>query len=102
VQKSTNKTVLITEDGVKATGESKKRIQDTATHFETILKVSEENMVTAKQVDMTVTQQTNSIDQAAEAIKNVQLTADDVKNSTKQTLNTAQMLLKMADGLAQI
>lgn len=102
VQKSTNKTVLITEEGMKAVGEGRRRIQDTASHFEAILTATEENLVTAKEVEMTVTQQTTAIDQATGAVKNVQVTAEDVKSSTKQTLYTAEQLLKMADGLAKI
>lgn len=102
VQKSANKTVLISEEGMKAVDEGKSRIRDTAGHFETILKASEENMITAKEVEMTVSQQTTAIDQVTLAVKNVQVTADDVKSSTKQTLNTARQLLGMADELAQI
>jgi methyl-accepting chemotaxis protein len=102
VQQSTNKTVLITEEGMKTVDEGKSRIRDTTGHFETILRAAEENMVTAKETEMTVTQQTTAIGQVTVAVQNVQVTAGDVKSSTQQTLDTAQYLLNMAGGLAQI
>jgi methyl-accepting chemotaxis protein len=102
VQKSTNKTVLITEEGAKSVDEGKSRIGDTAGHFETILKASEETMVTAKETEMAVTQQTTAIGQVTAAVQNVRVAAEDVKSSTQQTLDTAQRLLDMAGGLAQM
>jgi methyl-accepting chemotaxis protein len=102
VQKSTNKTVLISEEGMKAVNEGKSRIGDTAGHFETILKASEENMVTAKETEMAVTQQTTAIGQVTAAVQNVRVAAEDVKSSTQQTLDTARRLLDMAGGLAQM
>ncbi|MGD8845844.1 MAG: methyl-accepting chemotaxis protein [Desulfobacteraceae bacterium] len=102
VQKSTNKTVLITEEGMKSVNEGKSRISDTAGHFEKILKASEENMVTAKETEMAVTQQTTAIGQVTAAVQNVQVAAEDVKGSTQQTLETARRLLDMAGGLAQM
>lgn len=102
IQKSANKTVLLTEESIKAVDEGTQSIHDTSEHFNSILKVSEENLVTSKEVDMTVSQQTTTIDQTFSAVKNVQTAAEEVKSSSVQTLETAEQLSSMANLLAEI
>ncbi len=102
VQKSTNKTVLVTEDGTKAVDEGMRLIQDSRKHFDSILVSAEENLTSAKEIEMTLSQQNTTIGQTAEGIKDIQVASEEVKTSSVQTLRTADQLLNMASGLAQI
>ncbi len=102
IQKSANKTVLLTEESIKAVDQGTQSIHDTSEHFNSILKVSEENLVTSREVEMTVSQQTTTIDQTFSAVKNVQTAAEEVKSSSVQTLDTAEQLSTMANLLAEI
>ncbi|MCP3941377.1 MAG: hypothetical protein GY710_07830 [Desulfobacteraceae bacterium] len=102
IQKSANKTALLTEESIKAVEEGTQSIHDTSEHFNSILKVSEENLVTSREVEMTVSQQTNTIDQTFSAVKNIQEAAEEVKASSGQTLETAEQLFSMANLLTEI
>jgi methyl-accepting chemotaxis protein len=66
VQKSANKTVLVTEDGTKAVDEGMQLIQDSRKHFDSILVSAEENLTSAKEIEMTLSQQNTTIGQTAE------------------------------------
>ena len=102
IQKSSNKTVLVTEEGMKAVDEGQQRIENTEGHFAEIIKTSENNLVTSKEIEMTVAQQTTVIEQTSSAVKYVQSAAEEVKTSSAQTLNTAEQLLTMARMLVEI
>ena len=102
MQKSSNKTVLVTEEGMKAVDKGQQRIKNTEGHFAEIIKTSENNLVTSKEIEMTVAQQTTVIEQTFSAVKYVQSAAEEVKASSTQTLSTADQLLKMARTLVEI
>lgn len=102
IQQSGNKTVLATEDGMKAVDEGMRRIQDTVQHFNRILTSSDDNLTSVKEIEMTISQQTSAIEQAARVIKSIQMAAEDVKNSSEQTLATAEQLLDMARNLSKM
>jgi methyl-accepting chemotaxis protein len=102
IQKSANTTVLISEDGMKSVVNGQALLGDTASHFDAIYRLSEENLVSARQVEMTVNQQTTSINQTFNAIKNVEESAVGSKASATQTQSTAQQLAEMAGRLAKL
>jgi methyl-accepting chemotaxis protein len=58
--------------------------------------------VSAREVEMTVNQQTTSIEQTFQSIKNVEDAAIGSKASSTQTHSTAQKLADMANQLANI
>lgn len=102
IQESGNKTVLATEDGMKAVDEGMRRIQETVQHFNRILTSSDDNLTSAKEIEMTISQQTSAIEQAARVIKNIQTAAEDVQSSSEQTLTTAEQMLNMARKLSEM
>lgn len=102
IQKETNKTVLLSEDGMKAVDEGRNCIKDTKTHFEDIAASAEENLSAAKEIEMSISQQTTSIEQTAHAINGIQIAANEIKAASNQTLTTAKQMLEMANKLAAL
>ncbi len=102
VQRSANKTVLITEDGMKSVEEGRRRILDSKRHFDDIFSSAEETLVSAKEIEITINQQTSTTEQTTQGVEGIRMAAEEVKISSKQTLRTAEQLLDMAKKLALI
>ena len=51
VQKSSNTTLLATDEGMKAVAAGKKHAEDSNNHFDAILNASEETLTAAKEID---------------------------------------------------
>jgi methyl-accepting chemotaxis protein len=102
MQKSSNQTVLATEDGMKAAREGKRRIEISRKDFDSILSLSQTNVSQSKEIDMTLAQQFSSIAESAEGIKNIEVSSEEIKTSSNQTLVTADQLVDMANKLVEI
>jgi hypothetical protein len=102
IQKGGNKTILTTEDGIKSVENGMQMILETVDHFDSIQTSADQNLISAKEMDMTISQQKLAIEQAADAIRNIQNAAEDVKNSSEETLRTAEQMLSMSRKLAEL
>jgi len=102
IQKGGNKTILTTEDGIKSVENGMQMILETVDHFDSIQTSADQNLISAKEMDMTISQQKIAIEQAADAIRNIQTAAEDVKNSSEETLRTAEQMLSMSRKLAEL
>jgi len=102
IQKSGNKTILTTEDGIKSVDNGMQMILETVDHFDSIQTSADQNLISAKEMDMTISQQRIAIEQAADSIRNIQTAAEDVKNSSEETLRTAEQMLSMSRKLAEL
>jgi hypothetical protein len=102
IQKSGNKTILTTEDGIKYVDNGMQMILETVDHFDSILTSADHTLISAKEMDMTISQQKIAIEHAADAIRNIQTAAEDVKNSSEETLRTAEQMLSMSRKLAEL
>jgi len=102
IQKGGNKTILTTEDGIKSVENGMQMILETVDHFDSIQTSADQNLISAKEMDMTISQQRIAIEQAADSIRNIQTAAEDVKNSSEETLRTAEQMLSMSRKLAEL
>ena len=87
---------------MKAVDKGTHFIQNSRQHFDVILASVEQNLTAAKEIEMTISQQNITIEQTAEGIRDIQMSAEEVKTASNQTLRTAEQMLEMATMLAQI
>ena len=102
VQKSSNKTVLATEDGMKAVGDGMYRLKVSNQHFDAILDSADESLASAKEIQMTLSQQLHTIEQTAEGVVGINEAAEEVKTSSNQTLLASEQIVTMAKKLETI
>ncbi|MBF0226724.1 MAG: hypothetical protein HQK76_14825 [Desulfobacterales bacterium] len=96
VQKSSNTTVLATEDGMKAVDEGNRHIQNSRQNFDKILKSTEDNLTAVKEIEITISQQTIAIEQTSLGVKDIQISAENINNVSNQVLSTAKTIHDMA------
>lgn len=101
-QKSADTTLLATEDGMKSVEAARSDIRQSGRHFEEILDSSEETLTSAKEIEMSILQQTTAIEQTAEGVRDIHLAAEEVKTSSNQTLAAAEQIFEMADRLSKL
>ncbi len=99
IQKSAGKTVLVTEDGMKAVSEGFSHIKETRENFNEIIVSAESNTTSAKEIEMTISQQANAVEQATEGIKSVGMAAEQIKISSEQTTSAADKMFTVTKKL---
>ncbi|MBF0100591.1 MAG: MCP four helix bundle domain-containing protein [Desulfobacterales bacterium] len=96
VQKSTDKTVLSTEEGVKVVDEGSKWILSTREQFDHIVDNANKNLTAAKEIEKTISQQSFAIEDSTQRILNIKNTAEEILKNSNTTLNTAEKILSMS------
>lgn len=102
IQRSSNTTIMATEDGLKAADRGRMVQADASQKMELIIQDIQQTLESVKEIEMSATQQSNAADQVQEGIENVASAAKQFETSAKQCLEMANGLTRSAANLEAI
>jgi methyl-accepting chemotaxis protein len=102
IQRSTNNTIMVTEEGTKAVDSASGLVDKVQFSFSSISTTAQETSRTAKEITLSTQQQTSACEQMAETMSEVRDVAQQVALSANETERAIAEILELAERLRDI
>ena len=102
IQSDSNKTIMSTEDSMKAVEEGVTRVKKAKNSLNSINELTNQVLVSVDEISMSLNQQKTGVEQAAAEVENITILVRESEDSARQVSDTAAHLLEMADALESI
>lgn len=102
IQRSTNNTIMVTEEGTKAVDSASGLVDKVQFSFSSISSTALETSRTAKEITLSTQQQTSACEQMAETMSEVRDVAQQVALSANETERAIAEILELAERLREI
>jgi len=99
IQKATNTTIMVTEDGTKAVDSASQLVDKVQLSFDSIIGLVEETARSAKEITLSTQQQTSACEQMAETMTEVRDVAQQVAGSAKETERAISEIIALSEKL---
>jgi methyl-accepting chemotaxis protein len=99
IQKATNTTIMVTEDGTKAVDSASQLVDKVQLSFDSIIGLVEETARSAKEITLSTQQQTSACEQMAETMTEVRDVAQQVAGSAKETERAISEIIALTEKL---
>jgi methyl-accepting chemotaxis protein len=99
IQKATNSTIMVTEDGTKAVDSASQLVDKVQLSFDSIIGLVEETARSAKEITLSTQQQTSACEQMAETMTEVRDVAQQVAGSAKETERAISEIIALSEKL---
>ena len=102
IQKATNSTIMVTEEGTKAVDKASTLVDKVHDSFNSILRMVEETSRTAKEITLSTQQQTLACEQMAETMTEVRDVAQQVAGSASETEKAIGEIMELTESLKDL
>ena len=102
IQTDSNKTIMSTEDGMKAVEEGITSAHDVKGYLDKINDFTKQMLSSADEINISLSQQKTGIEQAAQEVENITIRGQETENSSKQVKETSDYLYQMASELENV
>ena len=102
IQKATNSTIMVTEEGTKAVDKASQLVDKVQDSFNSIMGMVEDTSRTAKEITLSTQQQTSACDQMAETMAEVRDVAQQVAGSARETETAIAEIMELAEKLKDL
>lgn len=102
IQTDSNKTIMSTEDEIKAVEEGILFNQDVSLALAEISDFTKQVLNSVDEINISLNQQTTGVEQAASEIEGITSLVEESKDASGQVLETAEHLIQMADELKRV
>jgi methyl-accepting chemotaxis protein len=102
IQKATNSTIVVTEEGTKAVDEAAFLVDKVQLSFGTIIGMVEKTAWAAKEISLSTQQQTSACEQMAEAMNEVKDVAQEIAESSKETERSINEIKVLTEELKEV
>jgi hypothetical protein len=102
IQKATNSTIMVTEEGTKAVDQASTLVDKVHDSFNSIMETVEETSRTAKEITLSTQQQTSACEQMADTMAEVRDVAQQVAGSARETEKAISEILELAGKLQNL
>ncbi|NVO00869.1 MAG: methyl-accepting chemotaxis protein [Geobacteraceae bacterium] len=99
IQKATNTTIMVTEDGTKAVDSASQLVDKVQLSFDSIIGLVEETARSAKEITLSTQQQTSACEQMAETMTEVRDVAQQVAGSARETERAISEIIALTEKL---
>jgi methyl-accepting chemotaxis protein len=99
IQKSTNSTVMITEEGLKAVDQASVLVEKVQDSFNSILSMVDETLRASKEIALSTQQQTSACEQLADTMNEVRDVSQDAAAGSRETELAVVELVNLAEQL---
>jgi len=99
IQKATNSTIMVTEEGTKAVDSASHLVDKVQLSFDSIIGLVEETARSAKEITFSTQQQTSACEQMAETMTEVRDVAQQVAGSAKETERAISEIIALTEKL---
>ena len=99
IQKATNTTIMVTEDGTKAVDSASQLVDKVQLSFDSIIGLVEETARSAKEITLSTQQQTFACEQMVETMTEVRDVAQQVAGSAKETERAISEIIRSTEKL---
>lgn len=99
IQKATNTTIMVTEDGTKAVDSASQLVDKVQLSFDSIIGLVEETARSAKEITLSTQQQTFACEQMVETMTEVRDVAQQVAGSAKETERAISEIITLTEKL---
>jgi methyl-accepting chemotaxis protein len=102
IQRATNSSVMVTEEGTKQAEIGLAIARDTGDTLSTLAKIISESVQSARQIAALSRQQAIGIDQVSASMRNIQLASKDTAEGTRNTESASRELRALADRMREL
>lgn len=102
IQKATNTTIMVTEDGTKAVDSASQLVDKVQLSFDSIIGLVEETARSAKEITLSTQQQTFACEQMVETMTEVRDVAQQVAGSAKETERAISEIITLTERLQSL
>jgi methyl-accepting chemotaxis protein len=102
IQKATNSTIMVTEEGTKAVDAAAGLVDKVQLSFGSIIEMVEETSRSAKEITLSTQQQTSACEQMAETMSEVRDVAQQVAGSARETERAISEILALTEKLRDL
>ena len=102
IQADSNKTIMSTEDEIKAVEEGILFSQEVHKSLAEISNFTSQVMTSVDEINISLNQQTTGVEQAASEIEGITVLVEESKDASGQVLETSKHLLQMAEELKRV
>ena len=102
IQKATNSTIMVTEEGTKAVDHASGLVDEVQQSFTKIMSMVEETARAAKEITLSTQQQTSACEQMAETMGDVRDVAQQVAMSARETERTISEIMEQIEKLKEL
>ncbi len=102
IQRATNSSVMVTEEGTKQAEVGLAIARDTGDTLSTLAKIISESVQSARQIAALSRQQAIGIDQVSASMRNIQLASKDTAEGTRNTESASRELRALADRMREL
>lgn len=102
IQKATNTTIMVTEDGTKAVDSASQLVDKVQLSFDSIIGLVEETARSAKEITLSTQQQTFACEQMVETMTEVRDVAQQVAGSAKETERAISEIITLTEKLQSL
>lgn len=102
IQKATNSTIMVTEEGTKAVDSASRLVDEVQQSFTKIMGMVEETARAAKEITLSTQQQTSACEQMAETMGDVRDVAQQVATSARETERTIAEIMEQIEKLKEL
>lgn len=102
IQKATNTTIMVTEDGTKAVDSASQLVDKVQLSFDSIIGLVEETARSAKEITLSTQQQTFACEQMVETMTEVRDVAQQVAGSAKETEKAISEIITLTEKLQSL
>ena len=102
IQKATNSTIMVTEEGTKAVDNASGLVDEVQHSFTKIMGMVEETARAAKEITLSTQQQTSACEQMAETMGDVRDVAQQVATSARETERTIAEIMEQIEKLKEL
>lgn len=102
IQKATNSTIMVTEEGTKAVDYASGLVDEVQHSFTKIIGMVEETARAAKEITLSTQQQTSACEQMAETMGDVRDVAQQVATSARETERTIAEIMEQIEKLKEL
>ncbi len=102
IQKATNSTIMVTEEGTKAVDTASAQVDKVQQSFGTIIGMVEGTAMSAKEITLSTQQQTSACEQMAETMSEVRDVAQQVAGSANETERSIAEIMELTETLRDL
>lgn len=99
IQKATNSTIMVTEEGTKAVDSASQLVDKVQLSFDCIIELVEDTARSAKEITLSTQQQTSACEQMAETMTEVRDVAQQVAGSAQETERAISEIITLTEKL---
>jgi hypothetical protein len=102
IQKATNSTIMVTEEGTKAVDKASGLVDKVQQSFTSIMGMVEDTSRTAKEITLSTQQQTSACEQMADTMNEVRDVAQQVAGSARETEKAIAEIMELTEKLQDL